>query len=114
MQALQHGWETEPLYTLKDENTHSWAPGKKRGRDRKEGEGRDGEELPPFLKVASIDMTDAGRTGEWGPWPFPQPRELTVTLAPGKEKQGREQQLRILLKLLLKMIRHFTGKVTTI
>lgn len=32
----------------------------------------------------------------------------------GKEKQDREQQLQILLKLLLKMTRHFTEKVTTI
>lgn len=32
----------------------------------------------------------------------------------GKEKQDREQQLQSLLKLLLKMTRHFTGKVTTI
>lgn len=32
----------------------------------------------------------------------------------GEEKQGWEQQLHILLKLLQKMTRHFTGKVTTI
>lgn len=43
-----------------------------------------------------------------------QPGELTVPSALGKEKQDREQQLHILLKLLLKMTRHFTGKVTTI
>lgn len=44
----------------------------------------------------------------------PQSRELTVPSALGKEKQDGEQQLHILLKLLLKMTRHFTGKVTTI
>lgn len=60
-----------------------------------------------------------GETGERaGPWAFPLaasvPRELTVTSAPGSEKQGREQQLHILLKLLLKMTRHFPGNVTTI
>lgn len=34
--------------------------------------------------------------------------------APEKEKQSREQQLHILLKLLLKMTRHFPGNVMTI
>jgi hypothetical protein len=45
---------------------------------------------------------------------LPPPRELAAPSALGKEKQDGEQQLHFLLKLLLKMTRHFTGRVTTI
>lgn len=55
-----------------------------------------------------------GQEREQGPSQHPQPRELTVPSAPEKEKQSREQQLHILLKLLLKMTRHFPGNVMTI
>lgn len=74
-------------------------------------------QLNPFLKPAAVQMTVRGETGE-RPGPSflspPQSRELTVPSALGKETQDGEQQLHILLKLLLKMTRHFTGKVTTI
>lgn len=61
-------------------------------------------------------MTDVGRTGgrpealAFPPSHHPQPTELTMPSALGKEKKDGEQQLHILLKLLLKMTRHFTGK----
>lgn len=81
-------------------------------------ESKEGEEPPPCFKVVSTRLV-GGETGDRAePWAFPLaasvPREQTVTSAPGSEKQGREQQLQNLLKLLLKMTRHFPGNVTTI
>lgn len=70
-------------------------------------------------RVLSPPPSSAGRKngGSELPQPsptLPPPRELAAPSALGKEKQDREQQLHFLLKLLLKMTRHFTGRVTTI
>lgn len=132
LQLLHHDSQFKPHNTVGKlspsrllRRKHILLDSKKEGRQRqKRGRGRERwrvkKEPLPFLKLASIHMTDGGRTGGRAGTQAPphshhaQSRELTAPSARGKERQGREQQLHILLKLPLKMTRHFTGKVTTI
>ena len=117
MQPYSAGGATEPLEAWGEKTPPPW-PQERREAETGNTGGRHREESRGTLTLpwTSISPRDGGgRTGgRQGLQPSSSPpvQKAASASSPGEGKQDGKQQLDILLKLLLKMTRHFAGIVS--